>query len=206
MVAVVAGLLLVGVHILRNDPASLTAGVFLVTLGLFIDRLDELVIGPLKAKITREIAQELSERLPAAPEASPGSEVQEAPLADRTIRRGPAPSAVGQAGASVVRPEDIRAARDPNELADLLVSYVDAPRKSRKRAAAEAAAFDALFDLQKERYQAHYLGEKTPDEDEAADLIEVLWAHTEDLNDKELARLTQLLRQLRERDRGLGIG
>ena len=63
-----------------------------------------------------------------------------------------------------------------------------------------------VFDLQKERYQAHYLGEKTADEDEAAGLIDVFWTHPEDLSDQDLARLTQLLRQLRERDRELGIG
>lgn len=210
LIALLAGLSLVTVHLIRNDAASLGAGVFLITLGLFIDRLEELRIGTLIAKFI-QTQQEREAARPAMDHPAGGASAS-VPLAERNvelrIRRATPPrslaSSSGEAGWLSLG--EVAGARTTDELVKALANYAQPARRlSADRLAAEREAMAAILDLQAERASAGYLGENTPDEQEAADEIEVFWSHPEDLTDEEVRHLAALMRRLIARDLEVGI-
>jgi hypothetical protein len=215
-IALIVGLALVILYVMRNDPAALAAGIFLVTLGLFIDRLEELTIAGFKAKLIKQIAQQETERHAMVREA-PGPDVllkdarsetgASIPLAKRTIDL-PKPSTVppralasNPAEAGWVSLHDVARARTTDELAAALAGYAQGGRRlSTQRLDAEREATAAILALGAERAAAGSLGENTPEENQVADLIEAFWPHPEDLTDEQVVRLTTLVRGLMEKD------
>jgi hypothetical protein len=222
LVALVSGLVLVTVHVVRSDAAALVAGTFLMTLGLFIDRLDELAVGAVKAKLIRQVVSETTKRLETEHETSASHAVAGGPVGTPPTASVPllqrklvlpfpsvAPSRAlasssGEAGWISLR--DVADARTTDELVKALANYAQPARRlSAERLATEREAMAAIMDLQAERASAAYLGENTPDEQEAADGIEVFWSHPEDMTDDEVRLLAALIRRLVARDRELGI-
>jgi hypothetical protein len=219
LTAAAIGLFLIGLYVAKNDPAALAAGVFLVTLGLFFDRLDELAIGPLKAKLFREIKEALARELPlsigvgqpadraAAPaEAAQASREPELFLTGRVVEPQLAQQqGFGRAVAFISR-DAIDAADSPNELARALATYIDPGRRlSKEREISERAAFAEIMNLQTRRSKADDLGQDTPEERDAARLIDAIWNRPADLSDAEVRGLIDLLDGLRREDERRGI-
>jgi hypothetical protein len=214
--ALIVGLALVILYAMRSDPAALAAGIFLVTLGLFIDRLEELTIAGFKAKLIQQIAQQETERHAMVHEGvgpdvllkDAGSETGVSiPLAKRTVAL-PRPTTVpprasvsNPAEAGWVSLRDVARARTTDELAAAIAGYAQGERRlSTQRLDAEREATAAILALGVERAAAGSLGENTTEEHEVADLIETFWPHPEDLTDEEVARLTTLVLGLMEKD------
>lgn len=231
--AVGVGMLVVAA--LRGDVAWLVAAVFVVIVSLFGGKLQEFVANKdgFRALFFDDYAKAVADQLtspqsPASPPIPSDSAPREAlsrppQVLHRTAEDGVSTideavvtvhpstatgSATAQAAALIVRPQDVAAARNEQELASRVIEYLKQTMVhpighlpalrglSTRRIAAEQDLFGAVLELQSDRHRGGDLG--TQDAYELAIQNEIVgwWADPSSLEDDEVSDLARRVRNL----------
>lgn len=210
---------------INRDLGWLLAGLFVLVVSLFGGKLEEVVVGKdwLRAKFFPDFAKEVAKQLPAPTEPAPAAPAApgDTKVLERTateeVKATDAATAVvtkatgsgsGQAGASIVRPEDVADAKTPEELARRTIEYLqqtmvrpggDLPALrglSPHRIAAEQDLFGAILELQSDRHRSGDLGTKDAYELAIQNEIVGWWNDPASLEDGEVTDLARRVRNL----------